>query len=63
MAVIMKQADKKADIFIDAFTGGGKMGLSIPKGWFDTIVINDLIKRYKIKKVSLFKSLVNFILR
>ena len=29
----------------------------------DTIVINDLIKRYKIKKVSLFKSLVNFILR
>ena len=29
----------------------------------DTIVINDLIKRYKIKKVSLFKSLVNFILQ
>ncbi|MBR5535934.1 MAG: ATP-binding protein [Clostridia bacterium] len=29
----------------------------------DTIVINDLIARYKIKKVSLFKSLVNFILR
>lgn len=29
----------------------------------DTIVINDLISRYKIKKVSLFKSLVNFILR
>lgn len=29
----------------------------------DTIVINDLIKRYKIKKTSLFKSLVNFILR
>ena len=29
----------------------------------DTIVINDLIKRYNIKKVSLFKSLVNFILR
>lgn len=29
----------------------------------DTIVINDLIKRYKIKKISLFKSLVNFILR
>lgn len=42
MAVIMKQANKKADIFIDAFTGGGKIGLSIPKGWFDTIVINDL---------------------
>ena len=42
MAVMMKQADKKADIFIDAFTGGGKIGLSIPKGWFDTIVINDL---------------------
>lgn len=29
----------------------------------DTIVINDLIKRYKIRKESLFKSLVNFILR
>lgn len=29
----------------------------------DTIVINDLIKRYKIKKVRLFKSLVDFILR
>lgn len=29
----------------------------------DTIVINDLISRYKIKKVSLFKSLVNFVLR
>lgn len=29
----------------------------------DTIVINDLIKRYKIKRVSLFKSLVNFVLR
>jgi len=29
----------------------------------DTIVINDLIGRYKIRKESLFKSLVNFILR
>lgn len=29
----------------------------------DTIVINDLIRRYKIRKESLFKSLVNFILR
>ena len=29
----------------------------------DTIVINDLIRRYKIRKDSLFKSLVNFILR
>lgn len=29
----------------------------------NTIVINDLINRYKIKKVELFKSLVNFILR
>ena len=29
----------------------------------ETIVINDLIKRYKIKKVGLFKSFVNFILR
>lgn len=29
----------------------------------DTIVVNDLIRRYKIRKESLFKSLVNFILR
>ena len=29
----------------------------------DTIVINDLIRRYKIKKESLFRSLVNFVLR
>ncbi len=29
----------------------------------DTIVINDLIRRYKIRKESLFGSLVNFILR
>lgn len=29
----------------------------------DTIVINDLINRYKIRKESLFKNLVNFILR
>ncbi len=29
----------------------------------DTIVINDLMKRYKIKKENLFKNLVNFILR
>lgn len=29
----------------------------------DTIIINDLIHRYKIRKDSLFKSLVNFVLR
>ena len=29
----------------------------------NTIVINDLINRYKIKKVDLFKSLVNFVLQ
>lgn len=29
----------------------------------NTIVINDLIRRYKIRKISLFKSLVNFVLR
>ncbi|MFG6344664.1 MAG: DNA adenine methylase [Lachnospiraceae bacterium] len=42
LAVQMKKDNRKADIFIDAFTGGGKIGLSIPQGWFDTIVINDL---------------------
>lgn len=30
---------------------------------FDTIVINDLISRYSIKKENLFKSLVNYIIR
>ena len=29
----------------------------------DTIVIKDLIKRYKIKKIEMFKKIVNFILR
>lgn len=29
----------------------------------DTIIINDLIRRYRIRKESLFKSLVNFVLR
>lgn len=29
----------------------------------DTIVVNDLLRRYKIKKESLFKNLVNYILR
>ncbi len=29
----------------------------------DTIVINDLVNRYKIRKIALFKHLVNFILR
>jgi hypothetical protein len=29
----------------------------------DTIVINDLVRRYKIRKAELFKNLVNFILR
>lgn len=34
--------DNPALIFIDAFCGGGKMALSIPTGWFNTIVMNDL---------------------
>lgn len=42
MAVRMEDDGNKADIFIDAFTGGGKIGLSVPEGWFETIVINDL---------------------
>lgn len=42
MAVRMEDDGNKADIFIDAFTGGGKIGLSVPEGWFNTIVINDL---------------------
>lgn len=42
LAVQMKKDEKPADIFVDAFTGGGKMGLSVPVGWFNTIVMNDL---------------------
>lgn len=42
MAARMYHNGEKPDIFIDAFTGGGKLGLSIPEGWFDTIVMNDL---------------------
>lgn len=33
---------KPASTFVDCFTGGGKIGLTIPTGWFDKIVINDL---------------------
>ena len=42
LSVEMKKQGRKPDIFIDAFTGGGKMGLSVPYGWYDTIVMNDL---------------------
>ena len=31
-----------AKVFVDCFTGGGKIALTIPTGWFDTIVMNDL---------------------
>lgn len=42
MAVQMDNDGKKADYFIDVFGGGGKIALSIPEGWFDTIVLNDI---------------------
>lgn len=42
MAVKMAKDGKKADIFVDGFCGGGKIGLSVPEGWFDKIVVNDL---------------------
>lgn len=42
MAVTMQDNGDSTKLFVDAFTGGGKMGLSMPRGWFDTIVINDL---------------------
>ena len=42
MAVKMKQDGHKADIFIDAFAGGGKIALSMPVGWFDMIILNDM---------------------
>jgi len=42
MACRMYLNKDKPHIFIDGFTGGGKIGLSIPEGWFDMIVMNDL---------------------
>jgi site-specific DNA-adenine methylase len=42
LALSMKQKGTPANIFIDAFVGGGKIGLTMPNGWFDTIVLNDL---------------------
>ena len=42
LSVEMKRQGNTPDIFIDAFCGGGKMALSVPKGWYDTIVINDM---------------------
>lgn len=42
MTLQMKNDGKRPDIFIDAFTGGGKIALSVPYGWYDTVVINDL---------------------
>jgi len=44
MQAKMYSDGNRADIFIDAFTGGGKLGLSIPDGWFSKIVMNDLNK-------------------
>lgn len=32
----------EAKVFVDCFTGGGKMALTIPTGWFNIIVMNDL---------------------
>ena len=42
MTCRMYNNGEKANIFIDAFTGGGKLALSMPEGWYDTIVMNDL---------------------
>lgn len=45
MAIDMKikeENQNKPFVFIDAFCGGGKIGLSIPTGFFDYVVINDL---------------------
>lgn len=42
MTVQMCQKGQRPDIFVDAFTGGGKIGLTVPYGWYDTIVMNDI---------------------
>ena len=41
MASRMYMDGKKADIFVDAFGGGGKIALSVPEGWFKEIVQDD----------------------
>lgn len=42
LSVQMKKDGRNPDIFIDAFTGGGKIALSAPYGWYKKIVMNDL---------------------
>lgn len=42
MAINMEDEGNKPKVFVDAFCGGGKMALSVPPGWFDLIVMNDL---------------------
>lgn len=42
MAVTMHDNGDRPHIFVDVFTGGGKMALSMPDGWFKIIVMNDL---------------------
>lgn len=38
----VKNGYKPAKRLVDCFTGGGKIALTIPSGWFDEIVMNDL---------------------
>ena len=38
----ISEKHEPAKVFVDCFTGGGKIALTIPTGWFDTIVINDI---------------------
>lgn len=47
-AIINEQANtyiktgEKRNVFVDGFCGGGKMALSVPYGWFDKVIMNDL---------------------
>lgn len=41
MAITMHDNGDKPKTFIDCFTGGGKIGLSLPDGWCERIVLND----------------------
>lgn len=42
MAARMHADGHGADVFVDAFGGGGKIALSVPEGWFKEIVLNDI---------------------
>jgi site-specific DNA-adenine methylase len=60
-----KKSGGKLPIFIDAFTGGGKLGLCMPHEMFSEIVMNDLdgcmYNLYKVMKSEAYTNLIETI--